>query len=542
MPDFPLQVVWFKRDLRLRDHAPLREAAQRGPCLCLYIYEPEVLQSAEFDASHLTFINQSLSELDEELRSIGAHLKCLHGQVPEVFEYLWKRHRFANLWSHEETGSARSRNRDARVAQWCEARGVAWTEMPQTGVIRRRKQQIDWAKRWDERMHRSVLPVPSQIMSPNVGVGVGIMSHSDLGLSPSSRDKAVPGGETAALYCMESFFKHRGMNHRRVLSSPANAFDSSSRISAHLAWGTISLRSVVQMTESHYSKLRADSVRDKRWASTLLAFLGRLRWRCHFMQKFEDHPEMEFQNMDPACNGLRENEYSEYLFEAWCAGQTGYPLIDASMRCLQSTGWLNFRMRALVMSFASQQLWLHWEPTARYLARHFVDFEPGIHYPQCQSHAGTMGQDRLPILSPSRQVAEHDPHGQFIRQWVNELMPVPDEYIAEPWKMPATMQIKTGCVIGKSYPAPIVDQVTSVRLAREKFNAAKRKPEVKIKRPSASKSALPPVPAPLPEMAMVADSSAVEVTQVKPTAAKRPRIKKRPPVDQLELFGGPGME
>lgn len=523
MPEFPLQVVWLKRDLRLRDHAPLKEAAQRGPCLCLYIYEPETLQSEEFDASHLTFINQSLTELATQLEEIGGQLVCLHGQIPEVFEYLWKRHPFNSLWSHEETGTALARQRDRRVADWCESRGVVWAEMPQFGVIRSRSQRLDWAKRWDDRMHRLALPAPVQIMSPKTTLDTGIMEHSALGMPPSNRDRAQSGGEMAAWYSLETFFKNRGVNHRRLLGSPVNGFDTSSRISSHLAWGTISLRSVVQFTESHLAKLRVPSVRDKRWATALQAYLGRLRWHCHFTQKFEENPALEYQNADPRCDGLREQDFSDYFFEAWCTGQTGYPLIDASMRCLHSTGWLNFRMRALLMSFASQQLWLDWRPTSRFLARHFLDFEPGIHFTQCQTYAGTMGNEALPMLSPTRQTVEHDPHGQFIRQWVNELASVPDAHIAEPWKMPSKMQGQSGCIIGKSYPAPIVDHDIALRMAKEKFSLWKKVtqfPQPKLPIPSTGRDELEIAPEAAPA----------------PVGVAKPHRRKKAEVNQMELF------
>ena len=158
-------------------------------------------------------------------------------------------------------------------------------------------------------------------------------------------------------------------------------------------------------------------------------------------------------------------------------GRTGYPMVDACMRALHRGGWINFRMRAMLMSFASYHLWLHWRPTAVYLARHFLDFEPGIHFPQAQMQSGTTGINTLRIYSPAKQAAEHDPRGDFIRRYVPELEPVPDEYLAEPHRMPPLLQKMIGCVIGRDYPGPIVDHAAAYRLARDRMDAVADRPE-----------------------------------------------------------------
>jgi deoxyribodipyrimidine photo-lyase len=187
------------------------------------------------------------------------------------------------------------------------------------------------------------------------------------------------------------------------------------------------------------------------------------------MQKLEDEPELEFQNLSRVYDGLRENDFSEERFQAWKAGQTGYPMIDACMRALEQNSWINFRMRAMLMSFASNHLWLHWRPTALHLAKHFLDFEPGIHFSQCQMQSGTTGINSIRIYSPAKQVVDHDPRGIFIRQFVPELMNVPDEYLPEPHLMPLDIQSRFGCLIGKDYPRPIVDHRTAYKYAQQKI-------------------------------------------------------------------------
>lgn len=192
------------------------------------------------------------------------------------------------------------------------------------------------------------------------------------------------------------------------------------------------------------------------------------------MQKLEDEPEIEFRNMSRAFDGLRENEFSDSHFEAWKLGLTGFPMVDACMRAVQQTGWLNFRMRAMVVSFAAYHLWLHWRPTGLFLARHFLDFEAGIHFSQMQMQSGTTGINTIRVYSPSKQVQDHDPTGEFIRRYVPELAEVPSEYLPWPERMPLLLQSMVGCQIGRDYPRPIVDHLVAYRRAHERIKAVRQ--------------------------------------------------------------------
>ncbi|MEM7084494.1 MAG: FAD-binding domain-containing protein, partial [Pseudomonadota bacterium] len=210
-----------------------------------------------------------------------------------------------------------------------------------------------------------------------------------------------------------------------------------------------------------------------RWRGSIKAFGERLRWHCHFIQKLEDEPDIEFQNMSRAYDGLREDAFDPVRFDAWAAGRTGYPMVDACMRALHESGWINFRMRAMLVSFASYHLWLHWRPTALHLARLFLDYEPGIHFSQVQMQSGVTGINTFRIYSPIKQAAEQDPQGVFIRKYCPELAHVPAAYLAEPHRMPHSVQLRSGCVIGQDYPPPIVDHITAYRSARSKMYAIK---------------------------------------------------------------------
>ena len=170
------------------------------------------------------------------------------------------------------------------------------------------------------------------------------------------------------------------------LSSPVTGWDSCSRLSPFLAWGHVSLRHVFQALSQRQEQLRAAKTRGedtKRWLKSLAALGSRLRWRSHFCQKLHDEPAIEDENMCRAFDALR-TDFDAAKFEAWAAGRTGFPMVDACMRSLLHSGWLNFRMRCMLVSFATYQLWLDWRPLTPVLARAFLDYEPGIHYPQFQ--------------------------------------------------------------------------------------------------------------------------------------------------------------
>lgn len=478
-----MQLVWFKRDLRIRDHRPLVEASARGEVLCLYVHEPELLGTPGHDALQVGFIKESLHELRQNLRALGGELSVRVGSMPDVLDAIRREHEIAALYSHRETGNRITYDRDLRVGAWAEQHSIAWYEYNQFGVVRRLKSRDGWAAKWARFMTKPLLDPPPEIR-PYAGVDPQeIPSIKALGLEPAPQTKVQHGGESRAHETLASFLETRGAGYRYEMSSPVLAGDSCSRLSPYLAFGNISLRTVYQQTRARSAEIKTlrkeGADLDSRWLQSLSSFQSRLRWHCHFMQKLEDEPELEHHALNRALDGLREPEFRQDYFDAWASGQTGYPLVDACMRALHHTGWINFRMRAMLMSFASYHLWLPWRPTALHLAQHFLDFEPGIHFSQAQMQSGVTGINAIRIYSPIKQVLDQDPDGVFIKQYVPELEPVPPEHIAEPHKMPSALQESIGCVIGKDYPAPIVEHGPAYSEARRRIYAARRTKEAK---------------------------------------------------------------
>ena len=466
-------LVWFKRDLRQDDHAPLAAAQQFESALGLFIIEPEWLNSPEFSTSHLQCALDSLTPLRAALAARGLPLLVRVGPATEVLEALRAQTGVTHLLSHEETGPMWTYARDRAVAAWCAASGVRWQESTQTGVVRRLRSRSGWAQRWQARMDAPRIAAQGGFAGA-AGVELqDIPSLHALGLQTNTQS-VQRGTEASAWVELDGFLDGRGRDYRRAMSSPLTAPDACSRLSPHLAFGTISMRAVHQATEHAIAHTS-----DRDLAKALRSFSGRLRWHCHFMQKLEDQPSIECANFARVCDGLRENDFDITRFDAWCAGQTGYPMVDACMRSLKATGWLNFRMRAMLVSFASYHLWLHWRPTGIFLARHFLDFEAGIHWSQMQMQSGTTGINTLRIYSPTKQAQDQDPDGTFIRHWVPELARVPLPYLAEPWKMNDTLERMAGCVIGRDYPAPIVDDKTAVKAAKDRLYGLRKTPEAR---------------------------------------------------------------
>lgn len=483
-----IHVCWFKRDLRIRDHAALHAAAVRGPVLCLYVYEPELLDAPDHDAMHLAFANECLDDLTRALAARSVVLHRRHGEVTAVLAQLRadlaalpEPSRIAQLWAHEETTGGIAYQRDRRVRRWCRAHGIAFHELPQTGVVRRLPSRDGWAAAWESRMQAPPLPAPARIdgvVLPDRGVP---RSPAHVHAAHASRPGVQHGGEVAARDTLRSFLRERGVDYRHAMSSPVTAFDACSRLSAWLSTGAISVRTCEHAARARLQQLRdahaAGELVDARWRGSIASFRSRLRWHCHFMQKLEDQPQLEFETMCDAYTGLRDEQHADAeRLAAWHEGRTGYPLVDACMRCVRETGWLPFRMRAMVLSFASFQLWLHWRFTGVLLARHFLDFEPGIHYSQCQMQAGVTGINAVRMYNPVKQAMEQDPDGTFIRRWVPELAQVPTSALAEPHRMPPMLQQMTGVEIGVTYPAPIVDNVAAMRQARDRIWAVRRAP------------------------------------------------------------------
>ena len=438
----PLQIVWFKRDLRIVDHRPLIEAAACGPLLPLFVVEPEFWRQPDASERQWMFCRESLQELRNDLLELGQPLVVRTGDVVQVLDRARRQFGVERLWSHEETGNGWTYRRDQRVAAWARQNGISWMEIPQFGVVRRMKSRNGWAQRWERQMAEPLVEVPPSLQRLEL-IDPGVIPERPCqGLATDPCPQRQPGGRSSGLRELDDFLEHRASRYQRAMSSPNTAFTGCSRLSTYLAWGCLSMREVLQTSRAHSGR----GVR---------SFESRLHWHCHFIQKLEDQPAIEFSDFHPFMRGIRTSDVER--MEAWCEGRTGVPFVDACMRALRAHGWINFRMRAMLMSFASYNLWLPWRESGLHLARQFVDYEPGIHWSQCQMQSGSTSINTIRIYNPIKQGQDHDPEGVFIRQWCPELRDVPAIHLHEPWSL------------GGGMPEPIVDVTASMQMAKDRI-------------------------------------------------------------------------
>ena len=474
-------LVWFKRDLRVHDHAPLAHAAAQGPLLCLYIVEPSLWAQPDCARQHYEFLGECLQDLAGQLGRLGLTLQLECGEVPEVLERLHALAPFHSLLSHEETGNGQSYARDRATADWCRRRGVHWREWPQHGVVRRLATRDMWSARWEAFMTAPQLPAPAPAGPQDRTLpwpARPLPSAQELGLAPHDPPGRQRGGRARGLRVLESFLQQRCGDYRGGLSSPLSAPSACSRLSAYLAFGCLGMREVVQATSARLQAL-ADDPGAARQRQGLAAFMSRLHWHCHFIQKLESEPELEFRNLHRGYDGLREADWNPAHFEALVEGRTGWPMVDACVAMLRETGWINFRMRAMLVSVAAYPLWLHWRPVGQWLARQFLDYEPGIHWSQMQMQSGTTGINATRVYNPLKQARDHDPQGLFVRRWLPALRRVPDAWIAQPWLMPAALQQRCGLRVGQAIARPPVALEQATREAKARLHALRARAEVR---------------------------------------------------------------
>lgn len=461
-----IELVWFKRDLRATDHAPLAMAAKNGPVLPLVVVESDYWKLPETSSRHYLFCRESI----DDLRKHGVPL-CVHiGEITAILKALHDSHGIRHLWSHEETGNAWTYARDKAIARWCQENHVGWTQVRQFGVVRGPVNRDRWARQWEAFMAEPLTTLPSQIDYVD-SASDPMPAPEILGLTDDPCPQRQKGGRAEGLALLDSFLSSgRARHYQRAMSSPLSAAEACSRLSPHLAYGTLSMREVVQRAYRELTALKAIPPEHQPIPSRgLNAFIARLHWHCHFIQKLESEPEMEWRDLHPAFRDARTQGFGDPLFEAWATGNTGFPFVDACMRSLMATGWINFRMRAMLVAFASYHLWLDWRATGTRLAQLFTDYEPGIHWPQVQMQSGSTAINTPRLYNPVKQSHDQDPDGIFIKRWVPELSSLSGRALHEPWTLSPLEARERGFVLDETYPAPIMDHEAAARAARERL-------------------------------------------------------------------------
>ncbi|SNR23107.1 FAD-binding domain-containing protein [Halorubrum vacuolatum] len=449
-------VVWHRRDLRTVDSPALAFAADRYDVVCpVFVFDPRFYGTDGLACdARCRFLHESLADLDRAYTAYDGSLTFLSGSPIDLLS------QFSGLgWDivagAEPTGRYGLRRDDA-AADRLDVRFIA-----DDGLVRDAADTRDgWSEtveRWFERDVRRVDPDGFDVTDIDTGVSIAVV-EGRYDLTPTKR--SVPaGGRRAGLERLHAFID-RLPEYLGNVSSPTDAWEGTSRLSPYLRFGCLSIREVYQTVRED-----APSCRGRE------AFISRLYWNRHYTQKLADWSGWMDTAVNPAMEGFREEERDAALIEAWKRGETGYPMVDASMRCLAETGWLNFRMRAMCASFLCDLLGQPWRIGADWFYYHLIDADPAINYSQFQTQVGMVGVNMRRIYNPRKQVRENDPDGSFVRTWVPELTPLPTRYLERPERTPIHVQESCGIEIGEDYPYPVVAYETARTRAMEAFDA-----------------------------------------------------------------------
>ena len=529
-----LYIYWLKKDFRLTDNPALSKALEDAKkenekekntkVALVFVIEDQFLEAPETSAFHVNSVFDAISDLQRVIRKeYNKEIAIFRGNVLEIFEKIYKKIPFQKLYSHLEIGIDWTFDRDKQVIEFCKENNIEWIELLQTGVFRRLKSRDERTKLWNKFNYAKTLSTILKVDFENVTLPTNWKLYKEFykpfykkgklnaKLNIEDFDYSLKNdttsdseyeikeiqtvSETAAHQTLEDFLYYRGIAYRGGISSPNSAFTAGSRLSTHLAWGTLSGRYAYQATQNRQKELKSELEElekqlknkelnpkqkeeietiikeKKRWKGSLSSFLSRLHWRDHFIQRLETEPQMEFEAINPAYEKLEYDDKPEFL-EAWATGYTGYPLVDACMRCLNQTGFINFRMRAMIASFAMHTLHLSWKTINAPMANLYTDYEPGIHLSQLQMQAGVMGINTLRVYSPTKQIIDHDPECEFIKEWIPELREYSPEQIIAHAENPTTTSIE-------NYPKPIVEWQAESKRMKDKYFAIKKLPETK---------------------------------------------------------------
>ncbi len=474
-----IHIVWFKRDLRLEDHEPLQQAlAQKERILCLFVFEQLLLEDSHYSERHWNFIKESIRDMNAFLKPYNTKVLAINSDIISACNVFSNSYQIKNIYSHQETGIQVTFDRDKAFKRYCKNNLMSWHESIQNGVVRGLKNRELWFENWNKIMAEPLINFTAQTSDfLNLDAIYELEKQCQIANLETPKDKPFQkGGATIGIKYLQSFLNTRHKNYMFHISKPEKSRKSCSRLSPYIAWGNLSVRQVYQA-----SKLAQGSSSYKKQLS---AFRSRLRWQAHFIQKFEMEHIMEKVSVNKGYHKLKK-AISEQYQTAWKTGQTGFPLVDASMRCLNETGYVNFRMRALLVSFFTHILWQPWQDASQHLSQQFLDFEPGIHFPQLQMQAGETGINNLRIYNPIKNSLEHDPDGIFVKTWVPELRELDIAFVHEPYLMTTLDQQFNNFELGVNYPFPIVDLKSKRKRASDvlwnlKANATVRNESLRI--------------------------------------------------------------
>ena len=453
-----IAILWFKRDLRISDHEALFQAIKYSrknniKILPIFIFEPGLETENDTHPRHWKWIYESVLQLKEIIP-----ISIFYQDAQNTFLNLLENYNVKTVFSHQETGNEVTYKRDISISRLLKSSDVVWREYQSNGVIRGLKNRNTWDKSWAYFMTR---PIKEIDINPNDFIELSDhISHEEFKQKFFHVDLELAPGEKNAKKALDIFLEEKIQSYFKNISFPDKSRYHTSRLSPYIAYGNISIRQIWKACQK-----AKPNISNK---MSINQYMARLKWHCHFIQKFESQPDIEFKNLNSAFDHLRTKKNKNFI-SAWKNGMTGYPLVDAAMRCVVQTGFLNFRLRSTVVSFFCHHLWQPWPAGAKFLGQQFMDYEPGIHYPQFQMQAGTTGVNTIRVYNPVKQSLEKDKDAVFIKKWLPELRNLPIHLIHEPWKMTPLEEAMYEINYGKDYPKRIIDIEITGKFARDKL-------------------------------------------------------------------------
>lgn len=440
-----LTIVWFRRDLRIFDHAPLYRAALRGAVIPVFILDRALLHHPETAVARVAFLLECLHTLDKDLRDRGGRLILRSGDPVEVLPQLVRQTQADGIYAYIDFERVYGRVRDRRLNQVLQQQQmkIRWFEpLATTADLIPYPAYRDL---WFADMAADLVPVPSRIAVPPELASDRIPTVTELGLIPDQKP-IPPAGIESARQMLVDFLENKVDRYYWQLSYPVA--EATSGLSPHIKFGVISVRECYKTAE----QLRDSE--DPRIQRSRQQFIARLRWGSGFAQRFRYLPQLELRSLYHIFD-QDGWEFDEDLYQAWQQGQTGFPIVDAAARCLLATGgWkqLNFRVRAIYASFLSNLLGMDWRYGALHFMRHLIDGDcPIDHYQWAMQSGVTHCVDKTwtRIYNPEQVAVDRcDPDGRFIRLWVPEVAHLPSEALGTPPRL-------------KNYPLPILDYKTA---------------------------------------------------------------------------------
>ncbi len=470
-------LVWFRRDLRDYDHAALYHALKAYPRVyCAFCFDTEILAPLPTRADRrVEFIWYSVAELDRSLRERGGGLAVLHGCARAEIARFARELGVAAVYANHDYEPA-AKERDAEVARALAAAEIEFHSFKDQVIFERDEvltgagrpftvftpYKNAWLKKLDAFFLKAypVAKYAGRLAPPPAGERPSLEA---IGFAATNLAAlAIPTGMAGAQRLFKDFLERVGDYHER---RDYPAIKGPSYLSVHLRFGTISIRELAATAHSL----------GRRGAET---WLSELVWRDFYFAVLHHFPHVVDHAFKPELDAIAFTN-DDAKWRAWCDGLTGYPLVDAAMRQLNQTGYMHNRLRMVAASFLVKDLHVDWRWGERYFADRLNDFDLAANNGGWQWAAST-GCDAQPyfrIFNPVTQSEKFDPEGKFIRKYAPELARVPVQHLHAPWKMSRVDQEAAGCVIGRDYPAPVVDHARAREIALDLYGRARKRRE-----------------------------------------------------------------